>query len=87
MFVLYQNSLCFLAFVVGPPPGVPPGLPLGQGQVGQEGGQRALYLVRLSAQSVLCGAVVGALAIETDVVGCMWDGWKEEGIIIRYHLV
>ena len=69
MFVLYQNSLCFLALVVGPPPGVPPGLPLGQGQVGQEGGQGALYLVGLPAQSVLRGAVVGALPVEADVVG------------------
>ena len=56
--------------MVGPPPGVPPGLPLGQGQVGQEGSQGALYLVRLPAQSVLRGAVVGALPVEADVVGC-----------------
>ena len=56
--------------MVGPPPGVPPGLPLGQGQVGQEGGQGALNLVGLPAQRMLRGAVVGALPVEADVVGC-----------------
>lgn len=66
------HSLGLLALVVGAPPRVPPGLPLGQGQVGQEGCQRALDLVRLPAQGMLRGAVVGALAVEADVVG--WGG-------------
>ena len=64
------NALCLLALVVRASPGVPPGLPFGQGQVGQEGGQRALDLVRLPAQGVLCGAVVRTLPVEADVVGC-----------------
>ena len=63
------SLLCFLAFVVGASPGVPPGLALGEVQVGQEGRQRAFDLVRLPAQSVLSGAVVRALAVETHVVG------------------
>lgn len=64
-----QLLLCFLSLMVGSPPGVPPRLALRQGQVGQEGSQGALDLIGLPAQSVLRGAVVGALAIETDVVG------------------
>lgn len=63
--------LCFLAFVVGSSPGVPPGLTFGQGQVWEEGSQGTLDLVRLTAQSMLCRAVVRTLPIETDVVG--WE--------------
>lgn len=61
--------LGFLAFVVRASPGVSPGLTLGQVQVWQEGCQGALDLVWLTAQGVLGGAVVGAFAIETDVIG------------------
>jgi hypothetical protein len=63
------HSLCLLALVVGAAPGVPPCLTLGQGQVGQEGRQGALYLVGPPAQGVLRGAVVGTFPIEADVVG------------------
>lgn len=66
------HSLRLLALVVRASPGVAPRLPLGQRQVWQEGGQRALYLVRLPAQGVLRGAVIGALPVEADVVG--WAG-------------
>ena len=64
-----QHSLCLLALVVGAPPRVPPRLPLGQGQVWQEGRQGALDLVGLPTQRVLRRAVVGTLAVEADVVG------------------
>lgn len=65
----FVHSLGFLAFVVRASPRVPPGLALGQVQVRQEGCQRALDLVWFAAQGVLSGAVVRALAVETDVVG------------------
>lgn len=61
--------LGFLAFVVRASPGVSPGLTLGQVQVRQESCQGALDLVRLTAQGVLGGAVVRALAVETNVIG------------------
>ena len=67
--VLGHVLLGLLAFVVGSSPGVPPGLALGESQVRQEGGQRALDLVWLTAQSMLSGAVVGTIAIEANVVG------------------
>ena len=71
------NALCLLALVVRASPGVPPGLPFGQGQVGQEGGQRALDLVRLPAQGMLRRAVVRALPVEADVVGCGRRGGQQ----------
>lgn len=58
--------------MVGASPGVPPGLALGQGQIWQEGGQGPLDLVGFAAEGVLSGTVVGALSIETHVVG--WEG-------------
>lgn len=73
------HSLCLLALVVGAPPRVPPRLPLGHGQVRQEGRQRALDLVRLPTQGMFCGAVVGALAVEADVVGWWWTDTPVSG--------
>lgn len=61
--------LGLLALVVGASPRVPPGLALGEGQVGQEGGQRPFQLVGFPAQGVLGGAVVRTLAVEAHVVG------------------
>lgn len=63
--------LCLLALVVGASPGVPPCLALGQGQIRQEGSQGPLYLIGFATESMLSGTVVGALSIETHVVG-----WK-----------
>lgn len=65
----YLSVLCFLALVVGASPRVSPGLALGQVQVRQESCKGALDLVRFTAQSVLSGAVVRALAVEADIVG------------------
>lgn len=62
-------SLCFLALVVGTPPGVSPGFPFCQGQIRQESSQGSFNLIWFPTQGVLCRAVVGALPIEADVVG------------------
>lgn len=67
--------------MVGASPGVPPGLALGQGKVRKERCQRTLYLVRLPTQSMLSGAVVGALPIETDIIGC--KGGKMHSQVVR----
>lgn len=70
--------LCLLALVVGASPGVPPRLTLGQCQIRQEGSQGPLYLIGFATESVLSGAVVRALPIETHVVG--WE-WEQEHIV------
>lgn len=56
--------------MIGATPGVPPGLALGEGQVGEERCQGAFDLVGFSTQSMFGGAIIGTLAVETDVVGC-----------------
>lgn len=71
------SSLSLLALVVGAAPGAAPGAALGQGFVGQQGCHGALQLVRLAAQSVLGGAVVGALPVEADVA--RWHGGQSTG--------
>ena len=69
MWYIEISLLRFLALVVGASPGVSPRLAFGQVQVRQEGCQRALNLVRFTAQSMLSGAVVRALAVEADIIG------------------
>lgn len=70
------SSLSLLALVVGAAPGAAPGATLGQSFVGQQDCHGALQLVRLAAQSVLSGAVVGALPVEADVA--RWHGGQAQ---------
>ena len=62
--------------MVGASPRVPPGLAFGQGEVWQEGSQRAFNLVWFTTQGMLSRTVVRTLAIETDIIG--WGGKKRE---------
>lgn len=76
--------LCLLAFVVGASPRVPPGLAFSEGQVWEEGSQGSFYLVWLTTQSVLSGAVVRTLSVETHVVG--WEEDKNTHLLLAAML-
>lgn len=59
-----------LASAVGPPPGALPRAALSQRQVWQHSSQRPLYHDGTSTEGMLCGAVIGTLAIKTCIPHC-----------------